>query len=187
MSDSDYGIKLAARLAQLRLQRGWSLDELAGASGISRASLSRIERSQVSPTADVLNQLCIVYGMTMSRLLAEIEEQVDDLFPLAQQPVWHDARNGYHRRMIIPPANTFRCELIECNLDPGTYLEYSSPPVQGLEQYIWLTAGELSLGMNAESWTLTKGDSLRFHLSGKTTFRAHEIQGAQYLMVVCKS
>ncbi|MDQ0629751.1 transcriptional regulator with XRE-family HTH domain [Pantoea agglomerans] len=44
MSELNTEQRLAVRLAELRLQRGWSLDELAVATGISRASLSRIER-----------------------------------------------------------------------------------------------------------------------------------------------
>ena len=57
MSASDTDDRLAARLAELRVQRGWSLDELAMATGISRASLSRIERAETSPTAALLNRL----------------------------------------------------------------------------------------------------------------------------------
>lgn len=40
--------RLAHRLASLRAERGWSLDELAQKSGVSRASLSRIEKGEVS-------------------------------------------------------------------------------------------------------------------------------------------
>jgi transcriptional regulator with XRE-family HTH domain len=103
MNNEDYRVRLAARLAALRLQQNWSLDELSVASGISRASLSRIERSEVSPTAEVLNQLCIVYGMTMSRLLSEVEQTADNLFRADQQSLWQDELNGFERRMLIPP------------------------------------------------------------------------------------
>lgn len=187
MNNEDYRARLAARLAALRLQHNWSLEELSAASGISRASLSRIERSEVSPTAEVLNQLCIVYGMTMSRLISEIEQAADNLFRVDQQTLWQDELHGFERRMLIPPSNQFRCEMIEGKLHPGAFIEYSNPPVQGLEQYIWLSFGELTIAMNSEQWTLKEGDSLRFHLSGSSSFRAHESLGARYILVVCKS
>jgi len=46
--------RISDRLAQLRAQRGWSLDALAERTGISRATLSRVERSELSPTAAML-------------------------------------------------------------------------------------------------------------------------------------
>jgi len=119
MDNHDYRQKLAARLATLRVQHNRTLEALSSVSGISRATLSRIERGEVSPTAEVLNQLCIVYGMTMSRLLAEVEQAADNLFTLEEQPLWRDERNGFERRMLLPPANQYRCELIEGKLRPG--------------------------------------------------------------------
>lgn len=187
MDNHDYRQKLAARLATLRVQHNRTLEALSSVSGISRATLSRIERGEVSPTAEVLNQLCIVYGMTMSRLLAEVEQAADNLFTLEEQPLWRDERNGFERRMLLPPSNQYRCELIEGKLRPGAYIEYQNPPVQGLEQYIWLSAGGVTITVDTETWTLKKGDSLRFHLSGTSSFSAHQSLGAHYLLVVCKS
>jgi transcriptional regulator with XRE-family HTH domain len=50
-------LRLAERLRALRRARRWSLDELSALSGVSRASLSRIENGDVSPTASVLGRL----------------------------------------------------------------------------------------------------------------------------------
>ncbi|AMO48223.1 Transcriptional regulator, contains XRE-family HTH domain [Kosakonia oryzendophytica] len=187
MSSTDYRQRLAARLAALRLQHNQSLDELSSASGISRASLSRIERGEVSPTAEVLNQLCSVYGMTMSRLLNEVEQVAENLFRADQQTLWLDDEKGFERRLLIPPSNQYKCEMIDGKLRPGAFIEYQKPPVQGLEHYLWLYDGELTITQNAEAWSLKKGDSLRFHLSGSSSFRAHDSLGAHYLLVVCKS
>ncbi|MYM89949.1 helix-turn-helix domain-containing protein, partial [Rugamonas sp. FT82W] len=45
---NDIESRLAQRLAALREERALSLDELAAASGISRATLSRLERGETS-------------------------------------------------------------------------------------------------------------------------------------------
>ena len=47
----DLDQRLAQRLAQLRLGAGRSLDELAAQTGLSRATLSRFERGESSPSA----------------------------------------------------------------------------------------------------------------------------------------
>ncbi|HCW99222.1 MULTISPECIES: helix-turn-helix domain-containing protein [Pantoea] len=186
MPTEDTEQRLAARLAELRVQRGWSLDELATATGISRASLSRIERSETSPTAALLNRLCVAYGLTMSRLLSEVEEGVDLLLTPEQQPLWRDDASGFVRRNVSPPAPHFRAELVEGQLRPGARIDYDAPPVQGLEQHIWLQQGGLTITMDGQSWTLQTGDCLRFHLTGRSAFEAHLIDGARYVLVVCK-
>ena len=45
------------RLRSERQGRGWSMDRLAEASGVSRAMISKIERGQSSPTAVLLGKL----------------------------------------------------------------------------------------------------------------------------------
>ncbi|MCW6030811.1 helix-turn-helix domain-containing protein [Pantoea sp. JK] len=186
MSASDTDDRLAARLAELRVQRGWSLDDLAMVTGISRASLSRIERAETSPTAALLNRLCVAYGLTMSRLLSEVEEEAALLLKAEQQPVWRDDASGFLRRNVSPPGSHFKAEVVEGVLRPGARIDYDAPPIQGLEQHIWLQSGELTISMDDQHWTLQAGDCLRFHLTGKSAFAAHAEAGARYILVVCK-
>ena len=47
--DQGLDMRIASRLKGLRQERGWSLDELAGRAGVSRATLSRLENAEVSP------------------------------------------------------------------------------------------------------------------------------------------
>src|SRR5438132_14007409 len=98
--------RLAQRLRELRLERDWSLDELAQRSGVSRATLSRLENNEVSPTAAVLGRLCPTYGLTMSRLLAQVEIPIALVRP-ADQPVWTDPASGFRRHQVSPPCSEF--------------------------------------------------------------------------------
>src|SRR5438094_5854227 len=90
--------RIAQRLARLRAERGWSLDALAERTGISRATLSRLERFELSPTAAMLGKLCTVYGWTLSRLMAEAETRPPNLVPASAQAAWKDPETGYRRR-----------------------------------------------------------------------------------------
>src|SRR4029453_12945340 len=87
--------RIAARLARLRTDRGWSLDALAERSGISRATLSRLERGELSPTASMLGRLCTTFGWTLSRLMAEAETRIPNLVRAAEQASWTDPESGY--------------------------------------------------------------------------------------------
>jgi len=182
----DLDDRLAARLAQLRQEQGWSLDELAARSGVSKATLSRLERGETSPTASLLGRLCTAYGRTMSRLLAEVESQPVSLLHPDQQPVWIDPGTGFHRRAISPPASGFDTELIEGTLPPGTVIDYAAPPVHGLEQHVWMLSGRLELALQGLPYRLETGDCLRFRLFGTSRFTVLGEEPARYLIAITR-
>lgn len=62
--------RLAERLAELRRARGWTLDQAAAATGVSRASLSKLEKGQMSPTFNVLMKLGMGFELSPAALLA---------------------------------------------------------------------------------------------------------------------
>ncbi len=162
--------RLAARLAELRTEHGWSLDELASRSGISRSTLSRLERREISPTAALLGRLCAVYRRTMSRLLAEVESEPPQLVPAATQTVWRDPAAGFTRRAVSPPHPGLRGEVVEGVLRPGADIAYDGPPVPGLEQHIWVLEGAVEISADDRVHRLEAGDSLRFRLWGRSRF-----------------
>ena len=177
--------RLAQRLAGLRTERGWSLDELAQASGISRATLSRLERGETSPTASLLGKLCSAHGVTMSRLLAELEPQAAKLIPFKSQQIWVDPETGFRRRLVSPPARDFRMEMLEGTLPAGAVIVYDDAPVRGMEQHMWMQEGVLDYTVDGVEYRLHPGDCLRFHLFGPTRFSCPGPAAARYLVLIC--
>jgi transcriptional regulator with XRE-family HTH domain len=176
--------RLAARLAELRAERGWSLDELAERSGVSRSTLSRAERAEISPTAALLNRLCAVYGRTMSRLLSEIEAEPAQVVRAAGQTVWQDTASGFVRRSVSPPHPGLRGELVEGRLAAGADIAYDRPPVAGLEQHIWVLDGTLQVTAQDAEHRLDPGDCLRLRVWGPTRFRCPGPDDVRYALVV---
>ena len=177
-------IRLGARLAELRAQHGWSLGELAERSGVSRSTLSRAERAEISPTASLLNRLCGVYGRTMSQLLSEVEAAPALLIRAAEQPVWEDRASGFVRRSVSPPHTGLRGELVEGRLRAGADLAYDRPPVPGLEQHIWVLEGALQVTAQDVEHDLDAGDCLRLRVWGPTRFRCPGPEGVRYVLAV---
>ncbi|MET9442250.1 XRE family transcriptional regulator [Streptomyces sp. NPDC006610] len=180
----DVDARLGARLAELRAERGWSLGELAERSGVSRSTLSRAERAEISPTAAVLNRLCAVYGRTMSRLLGEVEAEPEPLVRAADQQVWEDRASGFVRRSVSPPHSGLRGELVEGRLAPGADIAYDRPPVPGLEQHIWVLDGTLAVTAQDVEHRLDAGDCLRLRVWGPTRFRCAGPGAARYALAV---
>ncbi|GAA3289398.1 hypothetical protein GCM10020295_01180 [Streptomyces cinereospinus] len=112
---------------------------------MSRSTLSRAERAEISPTAAMLNRLCAVFGRTMSQLLSEVEGESALLVRAADQPVWRDRASGFVRRSVSPPQAGLRGELVEGRLAVGADIAYGRPPVPGLEQHVWVLEGVLAV------------------------------------------
>lgn len=178
--------RLAARLQRLRTHQAWTLDDLAQRSGISRATLSRLERGETSPTASLLNRLCAAHGLSMSRLLAEVEARPVRKLPLAEQALWRDPRSGFVRRMVSPPSAGFAAELVAAELPPGARIHYDQVAVPGLEHHLLLLEGGLALTLDGERHTLEPGDSLRYRLWNPSTFESTGMQPARYVLAVCQ-
>lgn len=176
--------RLGARLAELRSEHGWSLGELAERTGISRSTLSRAERAEISATASLLNRLCHVYGRTMSQLLSEVESEPALLVRAAEQPVWEDRASGFVRRSVSPPHAGLRAELVEGQLAAGADIAYDRPPVPGLEQHIWVLEGELYVTVQEVEHRLGAGDCLRMRVWGQTRFRCAGPGSVRYLLAV---
>jgi len=161
---------MARRLAALRAERGWTLDALAARTGVSRATLSRLERGELSPTAAMLNTLCAQYGWTASRLMAEAESGPPTLVRAREQVSWKDPATGYVRRILSPPHPSLKGELVEVWLPAGAVVAYDVSPVAGLEHHLWVLAGALSLEIEGAVYKLNKGDCVRYTLSGPSRF-----------------
>ncbi|MEV6263121.1 XRE family transcriptional regulator [Streptomyces sp. NPDC051784] len=176
--------RLAARLGALRTERGWSLEELSRRTGVSRSTLSRLERGELSPTASALGLLCTAYGLTMSRLLMEVETEPPHLVPAARQPVWRDDRSGFARRSVSPPHTGLRAELIEGTLDAGAVVAYENAPVPGVEQHIWVLDGTVEITVDGAVHTVSEGDCLRFRLYGPSRFRCPGPARVRYALLI---
>ncbi|MGP4001081.1 helix-turn-helix domain-containing protein [Streptomyces sp. 8N706] len=176
--------RLAGRLATLRVEHGWSLDELARRTGVSRSTLSRLERAEISPTAALLGRLCSVYERTMSQLLAEVESEPPQLVRADRQVVWRDATSGFSRRSVSPPHPGLRCEIVEGTLRPGADISYDGPPVPGLEQHIWVLEGALEITVGGGVHEVGAGDCLRFRVWDRSRFRCPGPDPVRYALVI---
>lgn len=176
--------RIAERLRTLRAGRGWSLDTLAASSGVSRATLSRLENAEVSATAAVLGRLCAAYGMTVSRLILMAEDDFPPLVTRAGQPVWTDPETGFERRSVSPVSSSLAGEVLECALPPGVRIAYDRSPRDGLEHHLVLLEGALSLTVEGRRHELSPGDCLRYRLAGASLFETPALSGARYLLFI---
>lgn len=176
-------LALAGRLEALRHERGLSLHSAASLTGLSRATISRIERGETSPTANALGRLCGAYGLTMSRLMAAVEENSPRLLRGAEAARWRDPESGYLRTLIAPPNVDYATELALGELPAGAEIHYDGRQAPGREQFFYLLEGALSLDVEGETYALTPGDCLRHRGVDATRIGNPAAVPARYLII----
>lgn len=181
---TDLNDRLAERLKQLRTSRGWSLQELADKSGVSRSTLSRIENGEVSPTAETLGSLSRVYQTTITQLLAPLEAPFAPLIRRERQSVWSDKASGFTRRMVSPPGGTLSAEVIRGDIAANRTLSYDAPSVPGHEHHLVLISGSLTVTVESVAHDLAPGDCLRYQLFGASKFQTGADPASYLLFLV---
>jgi len=157
---------LAARIRRERGARNWTIAELAAASGVSRAMISRIERGEASPTASLLGKLSGAFGLTVSALLAmaEADAATARLVRAAERVPWTDPETGYVRRALTPAGAEPEMVLVE--LPPGKSVGYPASSYTFMRgQAVWVMSGQLTIREGNEETVLSAGDCLAFDLA----------------------
>jgi transcriptional regulator with XRE-family HTH domain len=183
IDETDQKLVLAEHLRTLRIDRGITLQELAAKSGISRATLSRIENGEVSPTAETLGRLASAFAVPVFQPLAPMEQRLQAFVRHAEQIVWLDPNNGYSRRTVSPPSGQLKLEVIECTIAPHQRIAYDKPAVLGHEHHLVMLSGALSLVVHGERYELLPGDCLRYRLLGSSCFETGD-QFARYIIAL---
>ncbi|MDR3514449.1 MAG: XRE family transcriptional regulator [Azospirillaceae bacterium] len=154
--------RLAMNLRQLRRERGLTLDALALCCGVSRAMISKIERGTAVPTATVLGKLAAGMGVGLSQLVGDQRTRAPVLLPPASQPLFRDPDTGFERRSLSP---LFPDRFVDFafNTLPARAVAAFPPHHRGIEEYLFVSSGQLVVVVNGERFIVGQGSSLFYH------------------------
>jgi transcriptional regulator with XRE-family HTH domain len=175
------------RLRAERQGRGWSMDQLAAASGVSRAMISKIERGESSPTAVVLGRLSAALQLSVSELLSVTNDQLPSsrVRRAADTPQWRDPDTGYRRRQLSSP--TFPAAVTEVTLPPATRVPYPAGAYAFIAQLVWVLSGQLTLVDGADERVLEPGDTFELGAPRPREFRNQTDAECRYLVIVTRT
>lgn len=178
----DVDARIAEQLGALRGRRGWSLERLAEASGVSRGMLSKIERGEVSATAALLSRVAAALEVPLSELLApaEVPRAVQHK---ADRPRWQDPATGFVRETVSPPLTGSAVEIVEVELPPHARVDYRMPAPPAYTQHLVVLAGTLRVHLQ-ERHDLARGDALYMVPAGDFSFENTGANPCRYLVVM---
>lgn len=176
------------RVRELRMAQALTLDDLAIRSGVSRAMISRIERGEASPTAQLLAKLCSALGTTLSALFASTAENASPIARRADQRLWRDPESGYLRRSVSPEGVGSPVDIVEVEFPPGARVVFERQPLdRGITQHLWLFSGRLELAMESGPQVLEAGDCLFMGLEEAHVFHNPYDEPAHYAVILCRT
>lgn len=182
--------KAEAGIAQhIRLERdarNWSLAELAERSGVAKASISKIERGEMSPSAGLLVRLAAAFDLTLAGLLLKAEGEKGRLTRAADQPVWRDPGTGYRRRQIFSRPD-HPLEMVQVELPAGESVTIPAWTYAHARHVVWVQMGELVLIEGGERHLLRTGDSLGFGPPAEVTYANESTRPCHYVVALARS
>ena len=153
---------LGQRLKQLRAERGWSLETLAGNSGVSRSMLSQIEREQANPTLAVTLRIAQAFGMSIGELVEVPGASSSVAVIRREDKAYHyHSDDTCHIRTLSPLNLEKDVEFYEIRLHPGGSLR-SAPHFQGTREFLTVSQGCVRVESAADFELLHAGDSASY-------------------------
>ncbi len=186
MSLSDLNIdgRIGTRIRQVRTDQSLSLDALARQAGVSRAMLSRVERGESSPTAQLLVRICGGLGITLSALFAGPIVPASPLSRYASQPTWRDPATDYLRRSVSPPGTGSRVEITEVEFPAHGSIALDAMPLPDADQHVWVLEGALELQIGEEPFRLEAGDCLMMRFDRPIRFHNPTARPTRYAVII---
>lgn len=175
---------LGARLRDVRLGRGLSLERLAELSGVSRSAISKIERDEVAPSTSSLSKLAEALGTTFAALMSPPSRGEVVILREQDQPRMVDPKTGFERRCIAPILPSRGLDWVLNTLPVGQSTGQFVPHAAGVEEYIYVLSGELDAVLDGESHVLTAGTALFFGAHVTHEFVARGAEACQYLLII---
>jgi transcriptional regulator with XRE-family HTH domain len=182
----DTGHRLAQRIKLERDSRGWSLAELAERSGVSKATISKIERGDVSPTAVVLVRLASAFDLTLAGLMLRAESQGGRLSRASEQPEWRDPETGYVRKQVFSRPD-HPVEIVRVELPAKQHVTLPASSYAHIRQLVWVQSGNLVITEGGERHELAAGDCLGFGSPANTTFANESNATCVYVVALARS
>lgn len=162
--------RLGSRIRTERLQRGFSVEELAERCRVSRSMLYAIEQGTKAPTVLVLDRIATGLGTSIARL---VEEERDDRVVVLRHDEQAVARDpaGWERRILSPTLPGVEFEFMRTTLGPHVDAGVFDPHAPGSREYVAIESGELELTVDGAAFRLRAGDAIYYDGDSRHGFR----------------
>jgi transcriptional regulator with XRE-family HTH domain len=168
---------LARSLKRRRLERAISLSELARRAGVSKATLSSMERGRGNPSVDTVWALAQALNVPFGDLFDGADDDLIHVHRIEDAQIVTQ-EDGFLGRRLLSRQGRGGFELYMLELEPGAKRNAAAHS-PGVVEHVTVMSGRVDLGPDDDPATLGVGDYLSFaadlphhyHTLGKSSAR----------------
>lgn len=149
------------RIKQLRLARGWTLDRLAEAAGVSRRMLINVEHGAVNPSVGTLLRISDALGVGLPALVDAPQPKPVRITRAGRGAVLWSSPSGGRGALVAATEPPGVVELWDWTLAPGD-VHRSESHRHGTRELLQVLQGTLIVEIGHETITLEGGDAVSF-------------------------
>jgi len=174
---------VAAQVRALRTSRGWSLDELAGRSGVSKGMVVQVESGRTNPSVGTLTRIADAFGVTVARLLEPAPERPVQVTDADAAPLLWRGQHGGLARLLRGMNEPDFVELWEWQLAPGD--RHDSPNhAPRTREVLHVLTGELAVTVAGTEYRASAGQTIDFRADRPHSYHNPGTARTRLLMVV---
>ena len=173
---------VAENLRHKRKLRGMSLDDLARASGVSRAALSQVETCKTNPTVGLLWKIAVGLGVPFTALLGQPKTGISVL-RRGDAQVLRSVDGKLESRPLTPAGASAMVEIYELRLSARS-THASEPHAPGTYEFLVVLSGSLRLHVETDTLDLLAGDSVSFPADRQHAYENAGASEARYHNVI---
>lgn len=168
------------RLKELRLQKGWTLQELANQSGLSKTFISRLESGSRQASIAAVLTLARIFGVSLASMFETDLATEPCLIVRAAEAVTKSI-NGLTYTPLSSAERFFNLQPIRISVSPSRkgneHFHHDG------EEWIYLLSGRLDLSLAGKIYELRAGDAAHFDSRLPHRLIAKGSQDAEVLLV----
>ncbi|WP_030254859.1 helix-turn-helix domain-containing protein [Streptomyces violens] len=170
---------IGGRIRALRKERGWSVQQLAEAGGLSRRMLTDIELGQANPSLATVDRIARALDTDFAALAlperGAADEQVEGTL------VWQDPDGS--QALLLGATEDPRAELWRWTLVPGGHYD-AEPDRRGAQEIHHVLSGRLTLTLEAGPRVLAPGQSVVIASDQEYAYRNDDTEPVVFMRVV---
>lgn len=152
-------VRIGSKLRAARKLHGYTLDQLAAASGLTKGFLSRIERDETSPSVASLITLCEVMSIEVGSLFATPDVA---LVRRGEAPAINLGGRLVEEHLMTPRGQS-KLQLVHSSIEPGGTGGSDLYTINCEVEVLYVVKGTVELILIDRRHRLTAGDALTFN------------------------
>ncbi|SDP55596.1 Cupin domain-containing protein [Pedococcus dokdonensis] len=152
---------IGARVRQERQGRGWTLDQMAEAAGVSRRAVVNVEQGAANPSVGTLLRISDALGIGLPTLVVPPTPRPVAVTRAGRAAALWSGEHGGRGLLVAGTEPPDVVELWDWSLAAGDRHD-SEAHVAGTKELLQVRTGTVTLVVGDQTYTLTEGDAASF-------------------------